>query len=78
MLTGEELLLLSDRLAPCPECGDVVVACDNDYRLDLDPDPDGLWGLMNVAGVVLACSAPDDDQGSHHNLHEHQPEGLAE
>lgn len=75
VLSAEELVLLAQRLTMCPDCGDAVIACDNGIRLDTEPDEAGMWGLMNVGGAVWAVSAPEDDEGSRHDLHAHQAEG---
>lgn len=58
----------------CPDCEGYIIPCDNGVWLDAKRNPDGLMGIMSLAGMMLAASPADGEDGSRHDIHEHQPD----
>ncbi len=71
-LTDDQREIVS-KVEPCPDCGKNVIVCDNNVRLDSPPSQEGMWSMMKLAHMVVACSADESGVGSRHDLHDHQP-----
>lgn len=69
------------KVTTCPECGVVVVQCDNDVLLDhpavLYDDANAPWTIMSIGSLRLASTGNPSPEGLGHTLHEHQLEGSA-
>ena len=65
-------------VATCPECGAVVVECDNNVLLDYPAiaydEYRSQWTLMRLGSQTLASVGDAPPSGLGHTLHEHQPE----
>jgi len=61
----------------CPECGAVVLECDNSVYLDIPAaEFDGghrQWTVMKLGGMTVASAGDPSADGMAHTLHDHQP-----
>lgn len=61
----------------CPDCEGYIIPCDNGVWLDAakaPADAPAAMGIMELAGMMLASSPAEGEQGSRHTIHEHQPD----